>query len=613
MIKLIHGGGMVTDLIEQTIAQHIIAPKVLSYAPSKLNEVTGRFVSANRVYNFVLNKQGVSYSPAGQGDSLLFSALYLRQDAVRKPKIGNDKCNAGRSYQCGKICLGNRRKCHKGVRDVNDARRIASILESTNRKLESDVAGDVSDKAIARGRALFEARGNRAAKPKGVEIKRNSVNAPSKKKDVRTVRDVVLMAASLEKDQEVNNNVLPEDVADYLGSTGLLKKKDKKMFLASIKDSKALDKVFKDFPEFESPFKEELKNSAEAKKELQQRQETKQRQGSELKDRRDKNRELYGVQNKKTVATANELADKNDLYVPTQTKIFYIKDHPLIADYDGAEIKQVVNGKKTSLTPDQLAFVQNAIKDAESKENPTKKTATKNKPSKPKPTKAKPKINVQLMDTFVDEIKLKDGEAKPPQKNIDEAARLLKELGGRVSIPLMTEEKSGKVIGNSLLYHAAKKAGIERLWTVQGKDVDPDIEERLEKLNTDHGKSSSVSDAIQNGTTRKNQLMQDVRNYEIVQDDVKYPTKALDEAAKLLKEQGTNISPIILMEFGEGKTTFNGREVKHPQYKVIGNSFIYEAAKRAGMGEDEGIWNIKVNNKKDAELVQRLLELTKNN
>jgi hypothetical protein len=34
--------------------------------------------------------------------------------------------------------------------------------------------------------------------------------------------------------------------------------------------------------------------------------------------------------------------------------------------------------------------------------------------------------------------------------------------------------------------------------------------------------------------------MQDVRNYEIVQDDVKYPTKALDEAAKLLKEQGTN-------------------------------------------------------------------------
>ena len=154
----------ISDLIEQTIAQHIIAPRVISYAPSKLNEVTGRFVSSNRVYNFVLNKSGVSYSPAGQGDSLLFSALYLRQDAVRKAKVGNDRCNAGKSYQCGKICLGNRKKCHKGVRDVNDARRIASILEGTNEKLKGSLEG--SDKAKARGKALFEARKGRVEKPK---------------------------------------------------------------------------------------------------------------------------------------------------------------------------------------------------------------------------------------------------------------------------------------------------------------------------------------------------------------------------------------------------------------------------------------------------------------
>ena len=155
----------IAQLIEQTIAQHIIAPKVLSYAPSKLNEVTGRFVSSNRVYNFVLNKSGVSYSPAGQGDSLLFSALYLqRLDAARKPKVGSDRCNAGKSYQCGKICLGNRRKCHKGVKDVNDARRIASILEGTNEKLKGSLEG--SDKAKARGKALFEARKERVENPK---------------------------------------------------------------------------------------------------------------------------------------------------------------------------------------------------------------------------------------------------------------------------------------------------------------------------------------------------------------------------------------------------------------------------------------------------------------
>jgi hypothetical protein len=155
----------ISDLIQETIAQHITQPKILSYAPTKLNEVMGRFVASNRVYNFILNKSGISYSPAGQGDSLLFSALYLqRLDAARKPKVGNDKCNAGKSYQCGKICLGNRRKCHKGVRDVNDARRIASILASTNEKLKGNLEG--SDKVIAKGKALFEARGKRAANPK---------------------------------------------------------------------------------------------------------------------------------------------------------------------------------------------------------------------------------------------------------------------------------------------------------------------------------------------------------------------------------------------------------------------------------------------------------------
>ncbi len=166
----------VSQLIAATIAQHITQPKVLSYAPSKLNEVTGRFVASNRVYNFVLNKQGVSYSPAGQGDSLLFSALYLRQDAVRKPKVGNDKCNAGKSYQCGKICLGNRRKCHKGVRDVNDARRIASILESTNEQLKNKVGSEISAKAKARGEVLFEARGERVKNPKAERVKAKPEN-----------------------------------------------------------------------------------------------------------------------------------------------------------------------------------------------------------------------------------------------------------------------------------------------------------------------------------------------------------------------------------------------------------------------------------------------------
>lgn len=155
----------ISQLIEQTIAQHIANPRVISYVGTKRDEVQGRFIAANRVYNFVLDRKGVSYSPAGRQDSLVFSALFLeRMDAVKRPKIGNDKCNAGKSYQCGKTCISNSWNCRKGVKDVSDARRIASILASTNERLKASVK--VSDKAQARGRALFEARQKRGEKPK---------------------------------------------------------------------------------------------------------------------------------------------------------------------------------------------------------------------------------------------------------------------------------------------------------------------------------------------------------------------------------------------------------------------------------------------------------------
>jgi hypothetical protein len=198
----------IAQLIEQTIAQHIIAPKVLSYAPSKLNEVTGRFVSSNRVYNFVLNKSGVSYSPAGQGDSLLFSALYLqRLDAARKPKVGSDRCNAGKSYQCGKICLGNRRKCHKGVKDVNDARRIASILEGTNEKLKGSLEG--SDKAKARGKALFEARKGRVENPKNKPDDADALN--------RLEQLIDLGKKPVEKEVDIKKPMPLSEVKDIYG------------------------------------------------------------------------------------------------------------------------------------------------------------------------------------------------------------------------------------------------------------------------------------------------------------------------------------------------------------------------------------------------------------
>jgi hypothetical protein len=208
----------VQDLIAETLAQHITQPKILSYAPTKLNEVQGRFVASNRVYNFILNKDGISYSPAGQGDSLLFSALFLRQDAARKPKVGNDKCNAGKSYQCGKICLGNRRKCHKGVRDVNDARRIASILASTNEKLQGDMFGkmlnkEVSIKAYDRGRALFGARGKREKDGKPERVKNKTFKKSKGKKEKERNFNKAVSKESIQKNIGFYAYLRPENLA----------------------------------------------------------------------------------------------------------------------------------------------------------------------------------------------------------------------------------------------------------------------------------------------------------------------------------------------------------------------------------------------------------------
>lgn len=187
----------VSELIEQTIAQHIANPRLLSFYPSKLNEVSGKFSAANRVYNFVIDKKGVLFSPAGNTDSLLFSELYLRLDAVKKAKVGNDRCNAGKSFQCGSICLSNHKRCRKGVVDVNDARRIASVLASSNEFLKNKVKGEASEKALKRGSDLHEARGNRVANPKGAKVKIEESKTPTNNNNAQIASKVKKAIAGL--------------------------------------------------------------------------------------------------------------------------------------------------------------------------------------------------------------------------------------------------------------------------------------------------------------------------------------------------------------------------------------------------------------------------------
>ena len=161
----------ITALIEEQIRQHIASPQVLTKQLVN-GKIQGKFKSANRVYNYVLTRKDLQYSPAGNMDSALFSALYLQRfDAVAKrPKIGKSNCTY-KSYQCGKICLGLRRRCRKTVNDVERVAKIFELMEQDERtgktvynKAISEVAEGDRGKVIARAQKMrnSEERGAKA-------------------------------------------------------------------------------------------------------------------------------------------------------------------------------------------------------------------------------------------------------------------------------------------------------------------------------------------------------------------------------------------------------------------------------------------------------------------
>jgi DNA-binding CsgD family transcriptional regulator len=173
-------------LIEEQIGQHIASPQVLT---SNLvnGKIQGKFKASNRVYNYVLTKKDLTYAPAGNMDSALFSALYLeRYDAVAKrPKIGKSNCTY-KSYQCGKICLGLRRKCRKAVNDVERVAKIFYLMEQderTGKTLYNKAIGEVADgdhgKVVARAQKMRNSE-ERGAKAKQLIEERRTAKAESK-------------------------------------------------------------------------------------------------------------------------------------------------------------------------------------------------------------------------------------------------------------------------------------------------------------------------------------------------------------------------------------------------------------------------------------------------
>lgn len=176
----------ITALIEDQIGQHIANPQVLTKQLVN-GKIQGKFKSANRVYNYILTKKDLTYSPAGNMDSALFSALYLlRFDAVAKrPKIGKSNCTY-KSYQCGKICLGLRRRCRKSVNDVERVAKIFYMMEQDARTGKTVYNKAISEVAEGdRGKVIARAQKMRNSEERGAKAKQLLEQRKTKREGVK--------------------------------------------------------------------------------------------------------------------------------------------------------------------------------------------------------------------------------------------------------------------------------------------------------------------------------------------------------------------------------------------------------------------------------------------
>jgi hypothetical protein len=137
-------GSQLKDLITEQISSNISNPVLQTYSVTP-TLVSGKFLSQGRIFNFQLTKQKLIYAPAGREDSTLFSALHPHNDGLLGvPTITKSRCTSI-SYECGKICLGLRRRCHKGITLKEDIERVSKIftLISVGKKV-----GSMKEKAL---------------------------------------------------------------------------------------------------------------------------------------------------------------------------------------------------------------------------------------------------------------------------------------------------------------------------------------------------------------------------------------------------------------------------------------------------------------------------------
>ena len=111
------------NAIAQYLKKYIMNPVVIQAELQGKRLIVGRFKSGASTFDFSLTPKGVSYKPI---------PLVNRNDSVFGKPTGQYKCTAGKSYQCGKICLTVHNRCKKNENNEADIRRLASIFAYAN-------------------------------------------------------------------------------------------------------------------------------------------------------------------------------------------------------------------------------------------------------------------------------------------------------------------------------------------------------------------------------------------------------------------------------------------------------------------------------------------------
>jgi hypothetical protein len=258
--------------------------------------------------------------------------------------------------------------------DVSNATKRINTLDDSIKKLKagSGVMSEADLKKVAslerqkgewvEQKAKHQAKLERLAKVESGD-KNSKVVPPTKKADVKTLQELVTARGLANKPLDVNEKLLPPNLGDYLQSVGMLEKKDGKTFLTKADKNDENSQIFSDFPSFKDAHKSALQQRSENELEEKRNQEFKAQQDKSYRDNRVSMAKQHGERYKNVVESVNELAKKSgDLAINTYTKSFPISSFPIEVDKDGGGVSQIVNGKRQSLTHQQILNLEEQAK-----------------------------------------------------------------------------------------------------------------------------------------------------------------------------------------------------------------------------------------------------------